>query len=59
MHVKHLGTDQYFYASVLTYLVNDVMESMPDDNLALLWDQIVDVYKDTAQYSVSIVHALA
>ena len=46
MHCKHIGSDCYFYGSVLYYLVWHVMTEGAADNMAYLWSQIRDLYKE-------------
>ena len=50
MHNKHLGTDQYCYASVLEYLVSSVMDSSPQNNLSEIW---LRVQRFNAQHHIS------
>ena len=45
MHAKHMGTDMYFYASVLFLLCFDVMRHEPEDNCALIWKEITEIYE--------------
>ena len=45
MHAKHMGTDMYFYASVLVLLCYDIMRHAPEDNCALLWMELKEIYE--------------
>lgn len=41
MHCKHLGTDQWFYGSVLYWLCYHVMPKSPEENLQDAWSLMV------------------
>ena len=45
MHVKHMGTDMYFYGSVLSCLVYYMMPGRPEENLQMLWEEIKQFQK--------------
>ena len=45
MHTKHLGTDQYSFASILHMLVHDVLGDSPDRNMQTIWGMIEQRYK--------------
>ena len=45
MHVKHLGTDLYFYASVLCFVVYHMLQGSTEDNLEMIWHLIVAAYQ--------------
>ncbi len=44
MHTKHLGTDAYFYGSVLKLLVGDILKGNLSDNTDLIWRELMDEY---------------
>jgi hypothetical protein len=44
MHNKHLGTDQYFYGSVLWLLVYVILDDTPTNNLDGILDDIREEY---------------
>ena len=37
MHSKHLGSDQYVYASIIKYLIDQVLERFDDEKAAYNW----------------------
>ena len=41
MHCKHLGTDVYFYASILAFLVYHMLPGNAADNLEMVWDLLL------------------
>jgi hypothetical protein len=45
LHVKHLGSDTYFYASVLEVLVCKTLPGTPEQNLDKVWDEVLSYYK--------------
>ena len=45
MHVKYLGTDQYYFASVCCLLVYHIMTKSPQENLADLFAKLNDYWK--------------
>ncbi len=45
LHSKHLGTDTYFYASVLTLLTRHMLPASPQNNLDRVWTRIQHHYK--------------
>ena len=47
MHCKHLGTDQYFYASVLVVLCYYLLPGTPEQNLEIVFRGIRDHYGNT------------
>jgi hypothetical protein len=46
MHIKHLGTDKVILGSILYALVNYVMDGSPEENLAMIWGRIGEIYKE-------------
>lgn len=44
MHVKHLGTDQYFYGSVLKLLIHSVLPGSQSANLETVWTELCEAY---------------
>ena len=46
MHTKHLGSDSYFYGSVLKLLVCDILTGNKEDNLNQVFSEIKAEYKD-------------
>ena len=46
LHTKHLGTDQWFYGSVLQFMVRHMMTESPEENLDSIWKDVKQVYKD-------------
>ena len=46
MHIKHLGTDQYDYGSVIKLLTHHMMPSTPDLNLDAFVAHLKLAYKD-------------
>ena len=54
LHCKHLGSDSWFYGSVMTLLTHHIMEGDPDTNLERIWEEIKAVYQErkiTDQYT--------
>ena len=51
MHCKHLGTDQFFFGSVLKFLTHHLLPGTPDENLEQIWGSIQDAYRQTATSS--------
>ncbi len=45
LHTKHLGTDSYFYGSVLAFLTSHCMGGSAQDNLDLLRSEIQEHYR--------------
>ena len=43
MHTKYLGTDQYFFGSVLRVMVYLLLPGSPDDNLGVVW-RAIEIY---------------
>ena len=43
--IKNLGTDQYFYGSVLWLLVFQVLPSSPANNMALIQEEVKAEYQ--------------
>ena len=48
MHNKHLGTDMYFYGSVLWLLVYVVLLDTPQQNLDALMIEVKQIYRENA-----------
>ena len=48
MHIKHLGTDQYFLGSVLHMLVYSMMPGTPAANLDEVWTLCADFFFETS-----------
>ena len=46
MHNKHLGTDMYFYGSVLWLLVYVVLLDTPQQNLDALMIEVKRIYRE-------------
>ena len=46
MHIKHLGVDQYFLASVLAVLFRDILTGDTKTKEAKLWRDIRAAYED-------------
>ena len=44
MHVKHLGTDAYFYGSVLKYLTHHYLQQDTPENLERVWALVQHAY---------------
>ena len=44
MHVKHLGTDSYFYGSVLFFLICVHMAGTREENLVVVWSRVRTQY---------------
>ena len=44
MHIKHLGTDQYLYASTIKLLVHHIMPGRPEENLEVFQADLKDAY---------------
>lgn len=51
MHVKHMGTDAWFFGSVLHVLVYTLLPGSPEDNLQTVWDFIRRDQKDCSNRS--------
>ena len=49
MHTLYLGIYQYFQGSVLKLLTHHVLPHSPEHNLAIVWQDIVDYYKDSVR----------
>ena len=47
LHILYLGTSQYMLGSVLWMLAYSVLASTPQDNMALVWQRITEVYTTT------------
>ncbi len=45
MHTMHLGSYQYFLGSVLEYLVFHMMTGRPEENVATIWQKLLQSYK--------------
>ena len=45
LHCKHLGTDTYYYGSVLMLLVHHIMTGNASANLGLKWQEIKEEYR--------------
>ena len=45
MHTKHIGTDAYFYGSVLAYMVFHMMDDTPERNMDVLWAKIKSLFE--------------
>ena len=45
MHCKHIGTDQYYYGSVLVLLCFYMLPGTPSENLSIVWKLIQAYYK--------------
>ena len=45
LHIKHLGTDQRFYASVMSLLVHDMLPGTIDQNVEQLFNELRDAYQ--------------
>ena len=45
LHCKHLGTDQYFYASVIWLMVYTIMDASPEENMAEI---VIDIKRQYA-----------
>ena len=50
MHCKHLGTDSYYFGSILVYLIHYIMPGSVDDNLETIWGEIKLYYQATTIY---------
>ena len=46
MHVKHLGTDQWFCGSMLSYICGDKENDKTNQKIEELWVRIQEVYKE-------------
>ena len=46
MHTKHLGVDQYFFGSVLSVIVREIMTGDMQTRLQRLWANIEAAYQD-------------
>ena len=46
MHVKHMGTDAYFFGSVLAYLCYWKLTDTPQNNLSHIWSLLKEYNKD-------------
>ena len=46
MHVKHLGTDQWFCGSILSYICGGTDNEKTKEKLEELWEKIQKVYKE-------------
>jgi hypothetical protein len=46
MHNKHIGTDQYMYASVMKYTIDYVMPLTVEENQVQFYDRLETAYKD-------------
>jgi hypothetical protein len=44
MHVKHLGTDMYYYGSILWLLIYAILSNTPEVNLCTVWGAISGYY---------------
>ena len=44
MHCKHLGTDQYYYGSVLKLLTHHIMTGTRAENLDAVWGELCAAY---------------
>ena len=54
MHSKHLGTDAWFYGSVLQLMVKDILSGTAETNLEQVWAEIKEQYRiqrTTTQFS--------
>ncbi len=61
LHTKHLGTDCYFYGSVLKFMSHHLLPGTPEENLGTIWQQVKQFYqagKHYSQYSKQQVHRL-
>ncbi len=45
LHCKHLGTDQYYYGSVLMVLTHHILKGSKEDNLATVWAELKAQYR--------------
>ena len=48
MHIKHLGTDQYDYGSVIKFLTHHIMPASPDINLDAFVAHLKMAYEDSS-----------
>ena len=46
LRTKHLGTDQYFFGSVLHLLIYRILPNTPEDNLTEIWALCKQYIKD-------------
>lgn len=44
LHIKHLGTDSWFYGSVMALLVKKILPGTASQNLERVWASIVECY---------------
>jgi hypothetical protein len=56
MHVKHMGTDAWFYGSVMCLLCYHVLAGDATTNLAEIWGMMQDFYKVTLMHVVALLH---
>ena len=49
MHCKHLGTDAYFFGSVLFVLCYYMLPGLPQQNIEVVWAKIKSSYKTAAR----------
>ena len=54
MHCKHLGTDQYFYGSVMYVLIYHIMGDSPEENCDFFVEQLKDTYKVITWWMIMI-----
>ena len=45
MHCKHLGSDQYYYGSILKFLTHHLLQGPTEENLERIWVTIKEQYR--------------
>ena len=58
MHIKHLGTDQYDFGSVVKMLVYHVMLASPELNCSAFMAHLSVAYKEMHAHTRAVFHLL-